>query len=147
MRKYQKVLKSIWEQAVVELPKNILSTPDEVSVMYRGYKIQYLREIDIYLLFQIRTSPYYKYVEPNEFKLFEQEGLKVVADKHQIDRDEVRLERLNKKIAASDGKLDTSMVKYWKKQRTDVFDRLVQVEKSLTKFLESNTGDEPVLEN
>jgi hypothetical protein len=147
MREYQEVLKRIWERSVKEFPKNIMSTPYEISVLYRGYKIQYLREIDIYLLFQIRTTPYYKYVETEDFGVFDKYGLRVVADRYQIQIDEIRLSKFNIKIAASDGKLDTSMVKYWKKQRAEVFDRLVQVEKSLKLYLQENSGDDLVLEN
>lgn len=145
MRRYQEILKRIWERAVREMPKRIMSTPDEVSVLYRGYKIQYIKEIDLYLLFQIRTSEFYKYVEPKEYELFDKEGMRIVADKHQIGRDEGRLDRLNKKIAASDGKLDTSMVKYWKKQRKMIFNRLVQVEASMDTFLNSDDYNPPVL--
>lgn len=136
MRKYEPVLKVIFEQAEKELPKHIMDTPLERSILYRGYKIQFLKEISLYVLMQTRTSDYYKYVPVEEFESFKEKGMRVYADEEQMKRDEDRLTKYNKKIAASSKKMDNSMVIHWKKQRETIMHRLITMEESLKRFLE-----------
>lgn len=136
MRKYEPVLKAIFEQAEKELPRHIMDTPLERSILYRGYKMQYLKEISLYVLMQTRTSDYYKYVPVEDFDLFQKKGMRVYADEELMKRDEGRLAKYNKKIEASSKKLDNSMVIHWKKQRKIILHRLISMEESLKRFLE-----------
>jgi len=135
MKKEQDKLRKIHERAVLEMPQAILETPEEVSVLRRGYKIQYLKQDDIYLLFQTRTNDFYKYVEKEKYDLFVKDGMKVVADSEQVKRDEERIEKLSLKIAAADKQLNNTMVTHWKRQRKSILDRVVKIEDSLNSRL------------
>jgi len=142
----QDYLKVIYTRAMEEVPKagvsaNLMcvmtiSKPDknmnnvvsEVSILRRGYKINYTVKTGMYELFTTTSSDYYKYVTETTIKEFIKKGFIRTVDEHQIKRYESRIEALKAKINDDNIERNDSWMVHWKQQITEIREKIDSIQ-------------------
>lgn len=103
----------------------------EESVIRRGYKIQHTSKTDMYELFNVTTTDYYKYVDDKGIDEFLEKGFVRTADEHQIVRDRKRVDYYNRKIEKASSERNDSMMVHWRQRRQELIDKISKIEENL----------------
>jgi len=103
----------------------------ELSVLRRGFKIQWTSKIGMYELLRTNTSEFYKWVAEKDIDLFLKEGFIRTVDLKQLKRDRKSVDALNKKIGKANSERNDSLMVHWRQRRIDLIDRISKIEESL----------------
>jgi hypothetical protein len=103
----------------------------ELSVLRRGFKIQWTSKIGMYELLRTNTSEFYKWVDTKDIDIFLEEGFIRTVDKRQLKRDRSAVSALNKKIGQANSERNDSLMVHWRQRRIDLIDRISKIEESL----------------
>lgn len=100
----------------------------ETAVLRRGFKIQHTLKTNMYELFLINTTDYYKYADDSVIDEFLEKGFVKAADDYQIKRDRRRIEILNKKIDKANSERNDSLMIHWKNRRMELIEKISKIE-------------------
>lgn len=103
----------------------------ELSVLRRGYKIQWTAQTKMYELFNTQCTDYYKYVKDTIIDRFLKDGFVRTCDELQIARDRKRIEYLNKKIGKANSERNDSLMIHWRQRRIDLIENINKIEATL----------------
>lgn len=103
----------------------------ELSVLRRGFKIQWTAKAGMYELLRTNTSEFYKWVSESDINAFLEHGFIRTVDERQLERDRKQVEYLNKKIGKANSERNDSLMVHWRQRRVDLIDRISKIEESL----------------
>lgn len=103
----------------------------ELSVLRRGYKIQWTAQTKMYELLNIQNNEYYKWVNNTIIDRFLKNGFLRSCDELQIYRNKAEVKRLNTKLQKANSDRNDSLIVHWRQRRVDLIEKITAIEEAL----------------